>query len=162
MAMPTVRTAGTRVMKRRPRYPYLPSDKTTAAAIATAASIGTRSVMSPGKRCCSDRYGMTRAEKTSAPDNIECSKTIARGGLDAIRARTYRESSTIPGGTAGKTYPGSFDWEIEKKARITAIQVRRNASRLSASRFLSRRAAQTQAAATNTDHGTQPSSVTGR
>src|SRR6266567_7104712 len=104
---------------------------------------------------------MTKAEKISEPATSACSATTASRGFDAIRARTYCASKTIPGGIAGKTYPGSFDFEIEKKMTVTAIQITRNTLRLSASRSLNRRTAQMYAAATITAHGTQPSRVTG-
>src|SRR5258708_7589164 len=105
---------------------------------------------------------MTNAENIKIPVTNACNTTTASRGFDVIRARTYSASSTIPGGSAGKTYPGSFDCEREKKTTVSAIQITRNALRLSASRFLNRRTAQTKAVATNTAHGAQPSRVTGR
>ena len=67
----------------------------------------------------------------------------------------------MPGGMAGKTYPGSFDCEIEKNKTITAIQITRKELSVSESGWRNRRIAQIKAAITNTAHGTQPSSVTG-
>src|SRR6266567_4903805 len=104
---------------------------------------------------------MTKAEKINAPARSACKVITVSRGFEAIRSRTYSASKTIPGGIAGRTYPGSFDCEIEKKTTITAIQTSRNAFRLSASRVLNLRTVQTHAVATNTDHGTHPNNVTG-
>src|SRR5713101_933582 len=104
---------------------------------------------------------MTKAEKISDPATSACAATTASCGFDAIRSRMYSESNTIPPGIAGKTYPGSFDCEIEKNTTVTATQITRNAVRLPASRFLNLRTAQTQAATTNTAHGSHPKRVTG-
>jgi hypothetical protein len=49
--------------------------------------------------------------------------------LDAILSRKYSASSTVPAGITGKIYPGSFDFEIEKKRTITATQIIRNPPR---------------------------------
>ena len=98
---------------------------------------------------------MAEAAKTKAPANAAWSAITVSLGLYAIRPRTNSKSNKIPGGIAGRTYPGSLDRETEKKATLPRSKSPECAEVVGVA-ISSRRTAQTHAAATNTAPGPIP------
>src|SRR5580693_6673469 len=110
-----------------------------------------------------------RAGTIGVAETIECKTTKRIPGLSLADTRRlkYSASNSVPAGETGTIYPGSFDFEREKKTTGTISQMIRNTLRASSDASICCRSArQTRKlsasdASTQTVHGIKPISVTG-